>query len=161
MIRAATLQQLAHRQGDLVYMGLTPEVRLCTVGTLQLLGADWAAADVEVVAQQVSQQGVESISISLGDMDHYWANRLRSEFAPGIACQWHRVYFGSNGWETDLVFSGQLERPRSTGKGTMLIEAQVASGATAVVPRIPHESPWSLPRGSEVVLNGTTYTVGQ
>ncbi|MEZ5571163.1 MAG: hypothetical protein R3E64_03990 [Halioglobus sp.] len=159
MISAATLRQIAHTHGQLLYMALSPEVRLCSYGALNVLGDVWGHGDFGVAAIEVGQQGVEAITITLGDLDHAWAQRMRAEFVPGIVCEWHLLYRGRTEWETDLVFSGALERPRITGKGEVQIDAQVASADTAVVPRIPHESPWSLARGTQIVLNGTTYTV--
>jgi hypothetical protein len=159
MIGLATLRQLAHATGQLLYIDFAPQVRLCSYGAVHVLGQDWSPGDFEVDTLQVDQQGVASIAITLGDVDYAWARRLRAEFVPGIACEWHLLYRGNTGWETEQVFSGLLERPRISAKGTVQIDAQIASGHTAVCPRVPFESPYSLARGSELVINGTTYRV--
>lgn len=159
MIGHNTLRQLAHSTGSLLYLGFSHEVRLCSHSALHVLGQDWAHGDFSVGSVQVGQQGVSAITVTLGDMDFAWAWRLRTEFAPGILCQWHLLYRGAAGWETELSFSGALERPRIGKNGSVQIDAKVDSGATAVAPRIPHESRWSLPRGAEIVINGTTYQV--
>lgn len=159
MISIETLRQLAQKTGNLVYFGWGGGLRLCSRETLVVLGKVWEEAGFSVVPQEVGQQGVESIRIQIIDVDFSWARRLRQDFGPGIACQWHLVYRAGDQWESALQFSGELEAARIGRDGMVEIVASVAAGHTAWSPRVPFESPHSLPRGSEIVINGTTYRV--
>ena len=162
MTELATLRQLAHATGHLLYMGFSPEVRLCSYGALQIDGEEWLQGDFAVAQVSVGQLGIESITITLGDVEHAWAQRIRAAFAPGmpqIECHWSLLYRGRHGWETDLRFAGGLDKPTIGNNGSVQIIARVATDHIGVAPRVPFESPYSLPRGSEVVVNGTTYRV--
>lgn len=159
MISQDTLRRLNHSTGDLLSIAFDPALKLSSYGHIAVLGDGWLPGDFEVSGLQEGEHGIESIQITLGDPDFSLAWRVREEWRPGIDCEWHLLYFGSTGWETDLLFSGQLEKPRIGNRGTVDFEARVASADTAWVPRVPFESSHSLARGAEVVLNGTTYRI--
>ena len=158
MISTQTLRQLAHRKGQLIYLGLSPDVRLCSRGHVDALGQSWTPAGL-TVEPQVGPHGVQSITISLDDTDYTWSARLRREFVAGIACQWYLIYSGPAGWEWQQFFSGTIDAVKIPARGDVKLIARVATGDTAVVPRVPFYSPHSLARGSERVINGTTYRV--
>jgi hypothetical protein len=157
VITPSTLRQLAHRRGQLIYLGLSPDVRLCSRGRVNADGQTWESAGFTVDAE-FGQHGMEAITILLDDIDYAWAWRMR-EFRPGVVCQWSLMYAAGNEWVCEQLFSGVIEAPRTTPRNQVQIKARVATGDTAWAPRVPFESPHSLPRGSEILINGTTYRV--
>lgn len=157
MISLATLQQLSHSTGHLVMMNFSPEIRLCSYGNVTAGGHEWQPGDVTPSPLDVDETGVSAITLTLAE-DH-WGLFFQEQFEPNIACEWHLLYRGSRGWETEQIFDGFLDQPRILRDGSVRVEAAVVAGDTAVAPRIPFESPYSLARGSELVINGTTYVV--
>ena len=157
-ISTATLQRVAHSVGELLYIGLDPVVRLCTRGQMDVLGETWLYGDFEVTHETKGLHGLTEISLTLEDPALTWSNRFMTEFKPGIPCEFYLMYRGGNGWETDKRFSGFLNEPRLRGPQVEL-RARLSGGNVARVPRVRHESPYSLARGAERVINGTTYRI--
>lgn len=158
MISLSTLRQLVHRKGQLLYLGLSPDVRLCSRGRVDVQGQSWVSAGF-TVEPEIGQHGIEAITIVLSDTDFAWAWRMRAPLRSGIACEWSVIEAAGDEWECQQLFSGVIDARRNTARHEVQITARVATGDTAWAPRVPFESPYSLPRGSEILLNGTTYTV--
>ena len=154
-----TLEQLSHRNGHLLRIGLDPVERFCSRGTLDALGATWMAADFTLGGFEEDEHGINALSISLTDPDLKWAKRFKREFAVGLECAWYLLELGAQGVETSLEFQGELEGYRITQSFSVELDARVATGRTEQTPRVPHESPYSLARGEERVINGATYRV--
>lgn len=158
-ISRETLDQLAHRSGHLFLIGLDPVARLSTRGDIDVLGARWESGDVTLGSFEEDEHGINALSLSLADPDLTWAKRFKAEFAVGMACAWYLLEYGAEGIETSLEFQGELERYRITENFHVELDARIATGRTEVTPRVPFESPYSLARGEERVINGTTYRV--
>ena len=161
MISQKTLRRLDHSTGYLLWLDMDPPVRLCSYGEVTAAGQQWRAGAFVVDGLEEGEHGVEGITITLDDIDYLCARRLRQQWRPAIACEWSLLEKGDDGWETELLFSGQLEAPTLNGTGSVTIRAALNGPDTSFCPRVPFESSHSLARGFEIVINGTTYRMGE
>lgn len=158
MIAPASRRQLAAAKGHLLYLGLSPEARLCSRGRVEANGQLWEPAGFTTESES-GPHGIAAITIVLDDIDFHWSWRLREEFRPGLSCEWWEIHGGAGRWECEPLFSGVIDAAHIKTRNQVQLVARVVTGDTAWAPRVPFESPYSLARGSEIVINGTTYRV--
>ena len=122
-----------------------------------MLGYDWVHGDFELSGVEEGPIGPQSLNIALGDSEFTYSQTFLDEWAPGIACNLWLIYFLDD-TETEQIFSGELIGP-VIGNNMVQVTAAISQFGREETPRIPHTSAYSISRGDEIAVNGTTYVI--
>lgn len=156
-ITAADFDRFTYSTGYLLEMGFSTPIRLCTNRSVTVLGYDWTHGDFTLSDVEEGVIGPQSLKITLGDTNFTYSQTFLTQWTPGITCNIYVIYFLDT-VKTEQMFSGELIGP-VVGNNMVEITASLAQFGREETPRISFISPYSIQRGKEITVNGTTYVI--